>query len=189
MPWSIDGPSTDELGYLPHHKRGEADDGAPRDGASHRDETSRRDEAARDGRIEEKNARSGRLKKWLSVGIVVAVVALISVFGTAVWMQVDRNALADDVEGNWAQSGSVGSVLVITDYPFGVEEPAAGELFYKGTVDGEKVHGVIDIPSFPSMSTTLQLNLLGRRWEVQIESQHVMTLTDPSGRVMTFRKV
>ena len=70
-----------------------------------------------------------------------------------------------------------------------VVDPAAAELFYKGTVDGEELRGIIDIPAFPSMSTTLELTLLGRRWEVQLESQYVMTLTDHSGRVMTFRKV
>ena len=81
---------------------------------------------------------------------------------------------------------SVGSVLAITQRPSGGGAGVTGQLSFRGSVDGREVSGAIEVPGFPSLSTALHLTLFGERWELRLPSERVMTLTDPSGRMITF---
>jgi hypothetical protein len=166
MPWSIDGPSSEELGYLRYRKR--RDTG----GMGSRDTQARR-------------SRS----KWISIGVILALVALIGFYVAAVRVEVDRNELVADAVGTWVQSGSVGSVLVITKRPLDNVGSVTGELFFEGTIDRHEVRGAVGVPAFPSMSTTPHLTLLGQRWDLRLQTRNVMTLTNRSDRVITLWEV
>jgi len=50
------------------------------------------------------------------------------------------------------------------------------------------VSGAVEVPGFPSLSTGLHLTLFGEQWELRLPREHVMTLTEPSGRVITFSR-
>jgi hypothetical protein len=163
MPWSIDGPSSEQLGYVRRRKpTGMAD--SPQEQA----QTKRR---------------------WITIAVVLTVAALVGLYGAAVWRQTDRSAVAAGSVGTWIQSGSVGSVLTITRLPLEDHPTVTGDLFFEGSVDRREVYGAVVAPGFPSMSTILHLTLLGQRWELRLPRQNEMTLTNSSGRVITLWKV
>jgi hypothetical protein len=162
MPWSIDGPSSAQLGYVRRRARRDAGDNAPPAMQTRR-----------------------RARGWVAIGVILALVALIGLYGTAAWRQAGRDALAHDSVGTWVQTGSVGSILFITR-PALDRAGASPDLSFHGSVDGHQVRGAVAVPSFPSLSASLHLTLLGQRWELRLPGQHMMTLTSASGRVITF---
>jgi len=163
MGGAIDSPNSEQLGYF--RRRSRQDAGEP---------------SAPQVRAER------RRWKWVWVAVVLAVAALVVFYATAAWRSTDRHQLAADAVGTWVQSGSVGSVLSITERPSGGGAGVTGHLSFRGSVDGREVSGAIEIPGFPSLSTALHLTLFGEQWDLRLPSERVMTLTDPSGRVITF---
>lgn len=165
MGGAIDSPNSEQLGYFRRRSRQDAGEpSAPR-------------------------VRSGRRGwQWVSIAIVLAVAALIGFYATAAWRSTDRHELAADAVGTWVQSGSVDSGLTITKRQYGGDGGSTGRLSFRGSVDGRAVSGAVDLPGFPSLSTTLHLTLSGEQWDLRVPSERVLTLTDPSGRVITFRR-
>ena len=163
MGGAIDSPNAEQLGYFRRRPRHDTGESAPPE-------------------VQAKRPRW----KWISIAVFLAVAALIAFYGTALWRSTDRNELAADSVGTWVQSGSAGSVLVITKRPTGGASVGRGDLFFEGAVDHHAVSGVVVVPKFPSMSTMLHLTLLGEQWDLRLPSEHVMTLSNPSGRVITF---
>ena len=93
--------------------------------------------------------RRRRRWRWVSIGVVLAVIAVVAFYATALTRQADREARAPDAAGSWVQSGTVGSILVITGPPVDSAGRNAGDGRFKGTVDGRAVRGVIGAPAFP----------------------------------------
>jgi len=158
MPWTIDGPSSEELGYLRHRERRDTGSAAPQDRPSRRPGW-----------------------RWISIGIILALVALIGFYATAVWSQAHRNALVDHAVGGWVQPG--GSSLT-----FSKSWPSPAVLF-EGWVDGQEVRGAVVVAGFPSLDRTAHLTLLGQRWDLRLRSRQMMTLTNSSGRVIPLRRI
>lgn len=161
MPWSIDGPSSEQLGYQRSRRRGSLDDDTP------------------------KAPPSSRKRRWSSVGIALVVLCAVVFCAAALVRQRDRDTLVRDATGTWAQSGATGSILVITRPSVG--SAGAGGARFQATIGGRVVHGTVSAPSFPSLGRTLQLSLFGQPWVLQLQSRHVLTLTSSGGSVITFR--
>ena len=94
MPWSIDGPSSEQLGYVQHRQtRDEEDVPAP-----------------------QVRAQKPRRRR-LAIGVAIALAGLIAFYGLAWWSSADRSGLAGESAGTWR---STGSVLVISNRPGGL---------------------------------------------------------------------
>jgi hypothetical protein len=160
MGGAIDSPNSEQLGYLRRRRDfGEA----PRARAKH-----------------------PRLR-WLSLGIALALVAMLVFLGAASILQSDREALASNAAGTWLQSGAVGSILVITGPRFDSDGREIAGPRFSGTVDGRPVRGAITAAAFPSLSRTVRLSLLGQFWDLRRQGPHRLTLTNSAGRVITFQ--
>lgn len=163
MGGAIDSPNTEQLGYF--RRRSRRDTGEP--------------SAAQE--------RAGRRRwKWVSIALLLVVALLVVFYATATWRSTARHELAADAIGTWIRSGSDGSVLAITQPSSGGGAGATAHLSFRGSVDGRQVSGAVEVPGFPSLSTVLHLTLFGEQWELRLPSERVMTLTEPSGRVITF---
>jgi hypothetical protein len=160
MPWTIDGPSSEELGYVRRRRPRDRSDGATQ-------------------------PATRRRWKVIACGVILVLLGLIGFYATAFWMQTDRTALVHDIAGTWVQSGSPGSVLTIGTRQHGAN--SKGGLSFAGSVDGRKVRGAILVPGFPSLSTTAHLTFFGQRWSLRLQaSRRTLTLTSSSGRVISF---
>ena len=161
MPWSDEGPSSQQLGYGGRVRADMSE--APRPTPS--------------------------AHPWLRrvvIAVVLALLALVFAAGFASCRQTDRESLAWDSSGTWLQDGALGSTVTIARPP--VTGGIARQVF-KGRVDGHTVRGVITAPPWPSLSVKLQVDLLGRRWDLRVPRSGRMTLTNASGRVITFIKI
>jgi hypothetical protein len=160
MPWTIDGPSSEDLGYVRRRKQGDGRGGAV-----------------------QATARPGW--RWIASGVILVLLGLIGFYAAAFWTQVDRNALVHDIAGTWVQSGSPGSILIIGARPHGAN--VKGGLSFAGSVDGRNVPGGVVVPSFQSLSTTAHVTFFGQRWSCRLQSsRRMLTLTNSSGRVISF---
>jgi hypothetical protein len=160
MPWTIDGPSSEELGYVRRRKQGGGRGVTPQ-------------AAARPGR------------RVIASGVILVLLGLVGFYAAAFWVQVDRNALVRDIAGTWVQSGSPGSTLIIGTRPHGAT--VKGGLSFAGSVDDRSVRGAVVVPSFPSLSTTVHVTFFGQRWSCRLQSsRRMLTLTNSSGRVISF---
>jgi hypothetical protein len=160
MPWTIDGPSSEELGYVRRRRQRDRSDGATQPPARRR-------------------------WKVIAFGVILVLLGVIGFYATAFWIQTDRNALVHDIAGTWVQTGSPGSVLIIGTHQHGANSKSG--LSFAGSVDGRNVSGAVVVPSFPSLSTTAQVTFFGQRWSCRLQaSRRTLTLTSSSGRVISF---
>jgi hypothetical protein len=160
MPWSFEGPASNQLGYDRH---GRPDMGeAPR-----------------------RTAEKHPVRTWISIAAVVLAVFVFCFFAVVSMRRSDRYDLAERMAGTWLQSGSVGSILVFAKPPGAgrAELPA-----FTGEVDGHEVRGVVTMPAYPSLSKVLRVDLLGRTWDVSFR-RHYMTLTNDAGREISFSRI